>query len=243
MLINPHTSFYYRPEVHAVSAEGLNAYGAATWGQFFVYQGFNDRLGWMHTSNGADVIDEYREIVVPTPAGPTYRYGDATRPFLAKKITLRYRTGPAGSPLSERIVTTYFSHHGPIVRAADGQWIAVKMMNDPVPALTQSYQRTKARTYAEFTRVMELRTNTSNNTVYADADGNIAYFHGNFAPRRDPRFNWKLPVDGSDPATEWRGLHAVAETIHLLNPASGWIQNTNNWPFSAAGPASPKLAE
>ena len=243
LLINPHTSFYYRPEVHAVSAEGLNAYGAATWGQFFVYQGFNDRLGWMHTSNGADVIDEYREIVVPTPAGPTYRYGDATRPFLAKKITLRYRTGPAGSPLSERIVTTYFSHHGPIVRAADGQWIAVKMMNDPVPALTQSYQRTKARTYAEFTRVMELRTNTSNNTVYADADGNIAYFHGNFAPRRDPRFNWKLPVDGSDPATEWRGLHAVAETIHLLNPASGWIQNTNNWPFSAAGPASPKLAD
>jgi acyl-homoserine-lactone acylase len=226
-----------------VSAEGLNAYGAATWGQFFVYQGFNDRLGWMHTSNGADVIDEYRETVVPTPAGPTYRYGDATRPFLAKKITLRTRTGPAGSPLTEREVTAYFSHHGPIVRAADGQWVAVKMMNDPVPALTQSYQRTKARTYAEFSRVMELRTNTSNNTVYADADGNIAYFHGNFAPRRDPRFNWKLPVDGSDPATEWRGLHAVTETIHLLNPASGWIQNTNNWPFSAAGPASPKLAD
>jgi acyl-homoserine-lactone acylase len=226
-----------------VSAEGLNAYGAATWGQFFVYQGFNERLGWMHTSNGADVIDEYRATVVPTPVGPTYRYGEATRPFLAKKITLRYRTDPAGSPLAERIVTAYFSHHGPIVRAADGQWIAVKMMNDPVPALTQSYQRTKARTYAEFSRVMELRTNTSNNTVYADADGNIAYFHGNFAPRRDPRFNWKLPVDGSDPATEWRGLHTVTETIHLLNPASGWIQNTNNWPFSAAGPASPKLAD
>jgi len=243
LLINPHTSFYFRPELHAVSAEGLNAYGAATWGQFFVYQGFNDRIGWMHTSNGADVIDEYRETVVPTPAGPTYRYGETTRPFLTKKITLRYRTGPAGSPLAERTVTAYFSHHGPIVRAVDGQWIAVKMMNDPVPALTQSYQRTKARTYAEFTRVMGLRTNTSNNTVYADADGNIAYFHGNFAPRRDPRFNWKLPVDGSDPATEWRGLHAVTETIHLLNPASGWIQNTNNWPFSAAGPASPKVAD
>jgi len=243
LLINPHTSFYFRPELHAVSAEGLNAYGAATWGQFFVYQGFNDRLGWMHTSNGADVIDEYQETVIPTPDGPTYRYGDGTRPFRSKKITLRYRTGPAESSIAERIVTAYFSHHGPIVRAADGQWIAVKMMNDPVPALTQSYQRTKARCYAEFKGVMELRTNTSNNTVYADADGNIAYFHGNFAPRRDPRFNWKLPVDGSDPATEWRGLHAVAETIHLLNPASGWIQNTNNWPFSAAGPASPKLAD
>lgn len=243
LLINPHTSFYFRPELHAVSAEGLNAYGAATWGQFFVYQGFNDRLGWMHTSNGADVIDEYLETVVTTPAGPAYRYGTETRPFIAKKIVLPYRSGPPGSPLAERIVTAYFSHHGPIIRAENGRWVAVKMMNDPVPALTQSYQRTKARTYAEFTRVMDIRTNTSNNTVYADADGNIAYFHGNFAPRRDPKFNWKLPVDGSDPATEWQGLHPVSETIHLFNPANGWLQNTNNWPFSAAGPASPRVTD
>ncbi|MEI8089281.1 MAG: penicillin acylase family protein [Opitutaceae bacterium] len=243
LLINPHTSFYFRPELHAVSTEGLNAYGAATWGQFFVYQGFNDRIGWMHTSNGADVIDEYRETIIPTPEGPAYRYGKSTKPLIAKKITLRYRIDPADSSTTDRVVTAYFSHHGPIVRTANGQWIAVKMMNDPVPALTQSYQRTKARTYADFKRVMALRTNTSNNTVYADADGNIAYFHGNFAPRRDSRFNWKLPVDGSDPATEWRGLHEVEETIHLLNPASGWIQNTNNWPFSAAGTASPKLAD
>jgi acyl-homoserine-lactone acylase len=243
LLINPHTSFYFRPELHAVSEEGLNAYGASTWGQFFVYQGFNDRLGWMHTSNGADVIDEYLETVVTTPAGPAYKYGAETRPFIAKKIVLPYRSGPPGTPLAERIITVYFSHHGPIIRAENNRWVAVKMMNDPVPALTQSYQRTKARTYAEFTRVMELRTNTSNNTVYADADGNIAYFHGNFAPRRDPKFNWKLPVDGSDPATEWQGLHPVADTIHLLNPTNSWLQNTNNWPFSAAGSASPRVAD
>ena len=243
LLINPHTSFYFRPELHAVSEEGLNAYGASTWGQFFVYQGFNDRLGWMHTSNGADVIDEYLETFVTTPTGPAYKYGTETRLFTAKKIVLPYRSGPPGTPLAERVVTAYFSHHGPIIRAENGRWVAVKMMNDPIPALTQSYQRTKARTYAEFTHVMDLRTNTSNNTVYADADGNIAYFHGNFAPRRDPQFNWKLPVDGSDPATEWQGLHPVSETIHLFNPANGWLQNTNNWPFSAAGSASPRIAD
>ena len=246
LLINPHTSFYFRSEIHAVSEEGLNAYGASTWGQFFIYQGFNDRLGWMHTSNGADVIDEYLETVVETPAGPAYRYGTETRPFTAKKIVLPYRTapGPDGTTsIAERTVTAYFSHHGPVIREENGRWVAVKMMNDPVPALTQSYQRTKARTYAEFTKIMELRTNTSNNTVYADADGNIAYFHGNFAPRRDPKFNWKKPVDGSDPATEWQGLHAIDETIRLFNPANGWLQNTNNWPFSAAGPASPRVAD
>jgi acyl-homoserine-lactone acylase len=90
---------------------------------------------------------------------------------------------------------------------------------------------------------MELNTNSSNNTVYADADGNIAYFHGNFIPRRDARFDWRQPVDGSNPATEWQGLHTVDEIPHLLNPPNGWIQNTNNWPYSAAGEFSPRESD
>jgi acyl-homoserine-lactone acylase len=113
-------------------------------------------------------------------------------------------------------------------------------MNEPLKALQQSFLRTKARDYKAFWKVMELRTNSSNNTVYADADGNIAYFHGNFIPKRDPRFDYTKPVDGSDPATDWQGLHSVKETINLFNPKNGWIQNTNNWPFSAAGPYSPR---
>jgi len=63
LLINPHTSFF-RGEVHVVSEEGLNAYGAVTWGQFFVYQGFNEKNGWMHTSTGTDIIDEFEETIV-----------------------------------------------------------------------------------------------------------------------------------------------------------------------------------
>ena len=59
LLINPHTSFFFRSELQMTSEEGLNAYGAATWGQFFIYQGFNDRAGWMHTSSGVDVVDEF----------------------------------------------------------------------------------------------------------------------------------------------------------------------------------------
>ena len=100
--------------------------------------------------------------------------------------------------------------------------------------------RTKTTNYASFRTVQEMRTDTSNNTVYADGDGTIAYFHGNFIPRRDPRYDFTRPVDGSDPATEWRGPHRLDETITLLNPPNGWIQNTNNWPFSAAGAQSPK---
>jgi acyl-homoserine-lactone acylase len=238
LMINPHTSFYFRPEVHVVSEEGLNAYGAVTWGQFFVYQGFNDRLGWMHTSGGGDVIDEYLETVTEQNGGATYRYGSEQRPLRARTITLPYRT-PSGA-MASKVVTAYFSHHGPIVRAADGKWVAVRLMQEEVKALQQSYLRTKARTYAQFSEVMNLRTNSSNNTVYADADGNIAYWHGNFVPVRDTSFDFRKPVDGSDPRTDWKGLHAVSDIISLKNPANGWIQNTNNWPFLAAGPESPR---
>jgi acyl-homoserine-lactone acylase len=90
---------------------------------------------------------------------------------------------------------------------------------------------------------MDLHTNSSNNTIFADGDGDIAYFHGNFIPKRDPKFDWTKPVDGSDPATEWHGLLTVEESPHLLNPASGWLFNVNNAPWTASGPSSPKKSD
>src|ERR1700745_2821170 len=79
LLINPHTSFFFRAEVQLTSEQGLNDYGAVTWGQFFVYQGFNDRAGWMHSSTGADNIDEYLETVTRRGDHFVYRYGGAGR--------------------------------------------------------------------------------------------------------------------------------------------------------------------
>jgi acyl-homoserine-lactone acylase len=238
LMINPHTSFYFRPEVHVISQEGLNAYGAVTWGQFFVYQGFNDRVGWMHTSGGGDVIDEYLETVVEKNGKFFYQYGKEQRPFRTELVRLPYKA--ADGSMAEKTVTAYFTHRGPVVREQNGKWVSVAMMNEPLKALTQSFIRTKARNYSAFYKSMELRTNSSNNTVYADADGNIAYFHGNFMPVRDTRFDYTKPVNGAEPAADWKGLHQVRDTIQLFNPKNGWIQNTNNWPFSAAGAYSPR---
>ncbi|HEV8599731.1 MAG TPA: acylase [Gemmatimonadales bacterium] len=240
LLINPHTSFFFRAEAQVTSEEGLNAYGAVTWGQFFVYQGFNERAGWMHTSSGVDNIDEYLETVVRKDSGWYYRYGKAERPLTVSKLTVPYKSA---SGMAEQVFTVYRTHHGPIVREADGKWISVRLMEEPVKALTQSYSRTKATSYRAFRETMELHTNSSNNTVFADADGNIAYLHSNFIPKRDPRFDWSKPVDGSDPATEWQGIHSIDESPNVLNPATGWLYNTNNWPYSAAGPNSPKQAD
>jgi acyl-homoserine lactone acylase PvdQ len=237
LVINPHTSFYFRSEAQMVSEEGLNAYGALTWGQFFIYQGFNDRAGWMHTSSGVDNIDEYLETVVKKGDGFAYKYGSEERPIATSKIVVPYRSG---SGTAQKEFTVYRTHHGPIVREADGKWVSVRLMQEPLKALTQSYSRTKAKSYKAFRDTMELHTNSSNNTIYADADGTIASFHSNFIPKRDTRFDWSRPVDGSDPATEWNGVLSIDETPGLKNPAGGWLYNTNNWPWSAAGPDSPK---
>jgi acyl-homoserine lactone acylase PvdQ len=238
LLINPHTSFFFRSELQMTSDEGLHAYGAVTWGQFFIYQGFNARTGWMHTSSGVDAVDEYLETVIYKGRTPYYKYGTEDRPLTVEQINLPYKT--ASGVMAEKIFTVYRTHHGPIIRESNGKWVAIRLMQEPVKALTQSYIRTKQKDYKSYRETMELKANSSNNTIFADADGDIAYFHGNFIPKRDTRFDWKLPVDGSTPATEWQGLLTVDETPHLLNPKSGWLYNTNNWPWSAAGESSPK---
>jgi acyl-homoserine-lactone acylase len=277
-LINPHTSFYFRSEANVVSEEGLNVYGASTWGQFFVYQGFNDRLGWMHTSSGVDNIDDYVETITRKGDALTYGHGGVEKPVKTRKVTIRYKTA---SGLASRDFTLYRTHHGPIVREATpaeaaqwptakaeagftpagprgsgglsmasnealrppgSRWVATAMMEEPLKALIQSYTRTRTRNFAEFRKVMDLHTNSSNNTIYADGDGVIAYFHANFAPKRDPKFNWRKPVDGSDPATDWKGVHTIDESPLVVSPKNGWVYNTNNWPYSAAGADSPKRA-
>jgi acyl-homoserine-lactone acylase len=240
LLINPHTSHYFRAEVQVTSGEGLNAYGAVTWGQIFVYQGFNARAGWMHSSSGVDNIDEYLETVTKSGDGYVYRYGNEQRPVAEDHVVIRYKT-PSG--MEQRAFTIYHTHHGPVERRLDGKWVAVRLMNDPVKAITQSWTRMKTTDYKSFLATMELQTNSSNNTTFADADGDIAYFHSDFIPRRNPSFDWTKPVDGSNPATEWQGLLSVDETPHLLNPRSGWLYNSNNWPWSAAGPYSPKRTD
>ncbi|MEM1142416.1 MAG: acylase [Pseudomonadota bacterium] len=241
LLINPHTSFYFRGEVHVVSEQGLNAYGAVTWGQFFVYQGFNEHTGWMHTSTRVDFIDEFIEDVFEEDGELKYRYGDEVRPVEVREVSLKYRRiSEERDGLAERSYTTYHTHHGPITHSIDGRWVATKINWDPVNALRQSYLRSKQDGHEGFREMMDIRTNSSNNTVYADSSGNIAYYHGNFVPRRDPNFDFSQPVDGSDPATDWQGLHTVDEVITVLNPQNGWLQNCNSTPFTAAGSFSPK---
>ena len=239
--INPHTSFYFRSEFQMSSDEGLDAYGAATWGQFFIYQGFNKHIGWMHTSTGVDNVDEFAETIVKKDGKLFYRYGKELRPVTTREIAIPYRAKDGS--MKSRTFTAYFTHHGPIVRADDGKWIAEALMNRPLPALEQSFLRTKASDYASYEKVAELKANSSNNTLFADDKGEIAFLVPQFIPIRDNRFDYKKPVDGSDPATDWQGLTPLDRMPNVVNPPTGWVFNTNNWPWTAAGADSPKAAD
>ena len=238
LLINPHTSFFFRGEVHVVSEEGLNVYGAVTWGQFFVYQGFNEKTGWMHTSTYTDIKDDFVETIIETDKRYNYKYGNELRPLETINQTLKYTENGV---LKTKDFTMYRTHHGPITQKNDSAWVATAIMWDPINALVQSFTRTKLNNHNEFRKMMDMRTNSSNNTVYADADGTIAYYHGDFIPNRNATFDYANPVDGSNPETDWKGLHTVDEIITVINPSNGWIQNCNSTPFTAAAENSPKV--
>ena len=235
LYINPHVPFYFRSEMHMVSEEGLNVYGAVTWGQMFIYQGFNEHAGWMHTSSYADVADVYAETVKQENGKWFYLYERKWLPMIEKKIKIEHQN-------SSQIFTTYKTHHGPIMGSKDGKWLSWSENNRSLNALLECWARTKATNLKEYQTALNLMANNSNNTVYADGDGNIAYWHGNFMPKRNNQFDFTKPVDGSIKATAWNGLHTLNEIVQSINPSNGWLQNCNATPYTVAGDQSPIAA-
>ncbi|MGH8183566.1 MAG: penicillin acylase family protein [Rhodanobacteraceae bacterium] len=241
LLINPHVTFNFRSEAQMSSNAGLDAYGASTWGQFFIYQGFNQHIGWMHTSTGVDAVDEFAETVRKSGSGYQYRFGDKWLPVKTRTISIHYRAG--NGTMKTRNFSAYFTQAGPIVAEENGKWIAEALMNRPIAALEQSWLRTKATDLASYMKVAELKANSSNNTIFADDKGEIAFLMPQFIPKRDNAFDYLKPVDGSNPATAWQGLTPLKDMPNAINPPNGWVMNSNDWPYSAAGKYSPKRAD
>lgn len=234
--INPHVTFYFRTEVQMVSDEGLNAYGAVTWGTFFVFQGFNQYCGWMHTSGETDVADLFKEIIVKKNNSLFTKYDDKLIPVRTKQVTIRYKND---NGFREEEFTTYYTVHGPVMGSRNGQWLSLRENNRSMKALMQSWLRTKTKGFADFKKIMNLRSNTSDNTVFADNKGNIAYWHGNYIPKRNNHFDYSQPVDGSTSLSDWKGIYDLDSIVHVYNPATGFIQNCNSTPFTVSGKSSP----
>ena len=240
LYINPHVPFYFRSEMHMNSEEGLNVYGAVTWGQMFIYQGFNEHCGWMHTSSYADVADVYEEKISNKNGALVYTYEQEQKKVKTRKIELKYIENGV---IKSKTFETYATHHGPIMTSKNNKWLSLQENNRSRDALIECWIRTKAKNLADYKKALALLSNNSNNTVYADAQGNIAYWHGNFMPKRNPGYDFTKPVDGSIKATDWQDIHGLEEIVQSINPINGWLQNCNATPFTVAGLNSPKAKD
>lgn len=240
--INPHVTFYFRSEMQMVSDEGLNVYGAVTWGTFFIFQGFNEYGGWMHTSGATDIADLFTEKIVAEQVNNNKpdlfsMYDGKPIKVKEKPATIRYKKG---NGFEEQQFTLYYTNHGPVMGSRNGTWLSLRENNRSLNALMQSWLRTKTKGFEDFKKIMDLRSNTSDNTVYADRKGNIAYWHGNFVPVRSKKFDYSRPVDGTISETDWHGIYELDQIVHVYNPSTGFIQNCNSTPFTVSGTGSPR---
>jgi acyl-homoserine-lactone acylase len=237
LVINPHVGFFgigQRYEAHLVSKQGLNVSGFAILGTFYIWSGFTDRHAWAHTNTGSDYQDVYLETMHQDDSS-MYLFDNSYHKLANWQDTIAFKSG---DHLTYKVFNFSKTHHGPVAAKRDTKLITVRSVLDDDPAgyILQSLRMCKARSFKEFQHAMSLHQ-LATNTMYADRKGNIAYWHGNRIPVRNNHFNWKLPVDGSIKETEWKRYHSTDETIHFINPSSGYLQNCNSTPFLAPEPS------
>ncbi|MEO8453332.1 MAG: penicillin acylase family protein [Gemmatimonadota bacterium] len=232
LFINPHLSWFGSGQVyegHVHSDEGWNFTGYTRYGFPFPYVGHNASLGWVSTDNAADLADLYAERFEDSKQPLAYRYGAAVRQAREWSDSIGVKVG---DKVEWRRFTFRKTHHGPIIGRRDGKALAVRMARFEADGwLREWYDMTKAQTVSALERAMAPLAMSFGNVMAADRRGNTYYLYNGAVPRRSPQFNWTEPVDGSNPETEWRGYHTIAELPRLMNPPSGWMQNCNTSPF------------
>jgi len=240
LFINPHLPFFGPGQVyegHVESDEGWNFTGYTRFGFPLPYVGHNENGGWVSTDNAADLADVYIETF-DDPARPlAYKYGNGYRLATehVEEIKVKTTTG-----LETRKFTMRKTHHGPILAARDGKLLAIRMAKFESDGwLREWYDMTRATSLAAMKRAMTPLNMLFGNMMYADRQGNTWYLYNGAVPKRDPRFDWTKPVDGSDPATEWQGYHTIDELPQLTNPKTGWMQNCNTTPFLLTSEGNP----
>lgn len=243
LFINPHLPFFGSGQVyegHVHSETGWNFTGYTRFGFPLPYVGHNENGGWVSTDNEADLTDVYAETFDDPKRPFAYRYGRGHRNAVEHTAEILVKTD---SGLEKRTYKMIRTHHGPVLAMRDGKKLAVRMAKFESDGwLRQWYLMTRARSVVELKRAMAPLNMLFGNVMYADRQGSIFYLYNGAVPRRDPRFDWQKAVDGSDPATEWKGYHTIDELPQLTNPKTGWMQNCNGSPFllTSAGNPDPK---
>lgn len=232
LFINPHLPFFGAGQVyegHVHSEQGWNFTGYTRFGFPLPYVGHNENGGWVSTDNAADLADVYAETFDDSSRPLAYRYGDGYKIATERIAEIKVKTA---NGFETRKFTMRRTHHGPVISVRDGKSLAIKMAKFEDDGWLKEWdEMTKAKSLNELKRAMSPLNMNFGNVMYADRQGNTFYLYNGAMPRRNPQFDWRKPVDGSNPATEWQGYHTIDELPQLTNPKSGWMQNCNTTPF------------
>jgi len=219
---------WYEAVVH--SGEGLDMAGALFPGSPFVLMGHNRNLGWTNTVNRPDLIDVYKLVL--DDAGTHYRMDGKWVPLEEKRIWLAVRFGPFTLPIPK---TIYRSVHGPVIRNKAGSFAIRYAGIDNAKAVEQYYRNTKAQSWEEWTRSMSIGGVPATNFIYADKTGRIAYIYNALFPQRKPGFDYTKVLPGDTSRNIWTSSVPFSGYPKVVNPKSGFVFNSNNTPFLAAG--------
>jgi penicillin amidase len=240
LFINPHLPFFGPGQVyegHVHSDEGWNFTGYTRFGFPFPYVGHNENGGWVSTDNAADLTDVYVETFDDRARPLAYKYGSGYRLATEHVGEIKVKTA---NGLETRKFTMRRTHHGPILGTRDGKMLALRMAKFESDGwLREWFDMTRAKSLAALKQAMTPLNMLFGNVMYADRQGNTWYLYNGAIPKRDPRFDWTRPVDGSDPATEWQGYHTIDELPQLTNPKTGWMQNCNTSPLLLTSDGNP----
>ncbi|HZG23612.1 MAG TPA: penicillin acylase family protein [Chitinophagaceae bacterium] len=237
LFINPHIPLDAPYEFHLHSKQGLNISGQVAYGVGILpISGHNALTGWSITANKPDVSDLYVEQF-STADTMRYKYGGDLRRASGWQDIIKIKTA-AG--LVNKTYQFYKTEHGPVFTAKDGKKVSLKIAKiNSGGILSQFYNMAKAGNVNEFKEAISSCNLVFNNILYAGNDGNILYVYGGAIPRRDTLYDWEKPVDGTMPATEWNGYHTLNELPQILNPRSGYLQNSNSSPFFSTDSENP----
>ena len=222
---------WYEAVVH--SGEGLDMAGALFPGSPFILLGHNRNLGWTNTVNGPDLIDVYKLVL--NGEGTHYRYDGKWLPLEKKRVWLPVKFGPFTVPIPKAV---YHAIQGPVILNKNGAFAIRYAGIDQARSLEQYYRITKAQNWDEWTKAMSLGGVPATNFIYADKTGRIAYVYNALFPPRKPGFDYTGVLPGDTSADMWEGSLGFDRMPKIIDPASGYIVNSNNTPFIASGPGS-----
>lgn len=222
-------------EAHLVSEEGWNAMGGLFPGGTTIFHGTNPYLGWAHTVNYPDKVDVF-ELEMHPEDPLKYKFDDEYLTLQKEEIKLKVKIF-LGLKIGVKR-DAFYSVYGPVIKNDRGYFAFHTGAFDDIRAGEQWYRMNKARNFAEFKEALKMTAIPGFNIVYADANDTIYHLGNAKLPVRTEGYDWSKTLPGNTSKTLTSNYHPLEDLPSNLNPAAGFIFNTNNSAFSSSAPGN-----